>query len=132
VILEQRCPTLLWHARGMSPANAEIPEIEADDAFAEVEAGAFLLDVRETDEWQSGHAPGAVHIPMGDVPARADELPRDRRIVAICRSGSRSRAITEALVTAGYDAANAIGGMRAWEANGFDVVTDSGAPGMVA
>ena len=84
------------------------------------------------DEWQAGHAPGAVHIPMGDVPVRVDELPRDRRIVAICRSGSRSRAITEALVTAGYDAANTIGGMKAWQANGFDVVTDSGAPGMVA
>ena len=116
----------------MSTPNAEIPEIEADDAFAEVEAGAFLLDVREPDEWSVGHAPGAVHIPMGEIAARADELPRDRRIVAICRSGARSRAVTGALVQAGYDAANAIGGMQAWQANGFDVATDDGRPGTVA
>jgi rhodanese-related sulfurtransferase len=115
----------------MSPAP-EIPEIEADDAFAEVDAGALLLDVRELDEWAAGHARGAVHIPMREVSARADELPRDRRIVAICRSGARSRTITEALVTAGYDAANTIGGMQAWQANGFDVITEAGTPGVVA
>ncbi|MET0421322.1 MAG: rhodanese-like domain-containing protein [Acidimicrobiia bacterium] len=115
----------------MSPEAVEIPEIDADDAHDEVEAGAFLLDVRELDEWEAGHAPGSVHIPMRDVPARADELPRDRRIVAICRSGSRSRAVTEALVNAGYDAANTIGGLKSWEAHGFDVVTDAGAFGVV-
>ena len=54
-----------------------------------VEDGALLLDVREADEWDAGHAPEAVWIPMGDLQTRVDELPRDRRIVAICRAGAR-------------------------------------------
>jgi rhodanese-related sulfurtransferase len=110
----------------------DVPEYEADDAEAAVAGGALLLDVREPDEWQAGHAPGSVHIPMRDVQTRAGELPRDRRIVAICRSGARSRVVAEALIGAGYDAVNVIGGLKAWQATGFDVVTDSGAPGVVA
>ena len=112
--------------------TTEVPELEADDAHAAVAAGALLLDVREPDEWDAGHAPDAVHLPMREVSTRAGELPRDRAIVAICRSGVRSRTVAEALRTAGYDASNAVGGMRAWQANGFDVVTDTGAPGVVA
>ena len=100
----------------------ELPEIEADDAYAAVDAGAYLLDVREPDEWAAGHAPGAVHVPMGELPGRAGELPRDRLIVAICRSGARSRTIGEVLAADGFDVANAIGGMRAWQGNGYDVV----------
>ena len=111
--------------------TAEVPELEADDAHAVVDAGAFLLDVREPDEWDAGHAPNAVHIPTREVQTRADELPRDRRIVAICRSGARSRVVAEALIAAGYDAVNTIGGMKAWQAGGFDVVTDAGGPGVV-
>jgi rhodanese-related sulfurtransferase len=110
----------------------DIIEIEADDAFAAVEAGAMLLDVREPEEWLEGHAPGAVHVPMRDVQDRLAELPKDRLVVAICRSGSRSRAVAALLAAEGYDAVNAIGGMQAWQAYGFDVVTDAGAVGVVA
>lgn len=123
-------------APGPSGAGAsmtdDVPELEADDAHDAVAAGALLLDVREPDEWDAGHAPGAVHIPMREVQARAGELPRDRRIVATCRSGGRSRAVTEGLRSAGFDVVNAVGGMRAWQAGGYDVVTDDGAPGVVA
>lgn len=112
--------------------TAEVPEIDADDAHDAFDAGALLLDVRELDEWEAGHAPGAVHIPMREVPQRAGELPQDRRIVAICRSGSRSRAVAEALIAAGFDAVNTTGGMKAWQAGGFDVVTDAGTHGVVA
>jgi len=109
----------------------ELPEIEADDAHAAVAAGAFLLDVREPDEWAAGHAPGAVHVPMRELPARSGELPRDRLIVAICRSGARSRTIGEVLAADGFEVANTIGGMRAWAAFGYDVVTDADTPGVV-
>jgi rhodanese-related sulfurtransferase len=112
--------------------GVEVPELEVDDAHAAVGEGALLLDVREPEEWDAGHAPGAAHVPMREVPARAAELPRDRRIVAICRSGSRSRAIAEMLLADGYDVVNTIGGMKAWQANGFDVVTDAGTLGTVA
>jgi rhodanese-related sulfurtransferase len=112
--------------------TVDVPELEPDDAEAAVADGALLLDVREPEEWDAGHAPGSVHMPLRDVQQRTGELPRDRRIVAICRSGARSRVVTEALVGAGFDAVNVIGGLKAWQAHGFDVVTDAGAPGVVA
>jgi len=109
----------------------DIPEIEADDASEAVAEGAYLLDVREPDEWSAGHAPEAVHVPMGELGLRVAELPRDRRIVAICRSGQRSRVVAEALAAEGYDVVNTVGGMRAWQAFGLDVVDDAGGPGVV-
>ena len=96
-----------------------------------VEEGGFLLDVRELDEWDAGHSPEALWIPMGELQGRVGELPHDRRIVTICRAGSRSRAVTDALVQAGYDAVNVDGGMRAWIADDFEVVASDGLPGTI-
>jgi rhodanese-related sulfurtransferase/glyoxylase-like metal-dependent hydrolase (beta-lactamase superfamily II) len=110
----------------------EVPEVTPEETSVLVAAGALLLDVREVDEWQAGHAPMAVHIPMRDVPARIDEIPGDRRVVAICRSGGRSRAVAEALIAVGFDVVNVSGGMRAWEAADLPIETDDGAPGVVA
>ena len=108
-----------------------VTEVSAEDGHQMVEEGALLLDVREADEWDAGHAPEAVWIPMGELQARVDELPHDRRIVAICRSGSRSYAVTDALLGAGYDAVNLEGGMRAWAAEDYEVVASDGLPGAV-
>ncbi len=108
------------------------PQLDAPDAARLVAGGALLLDVREPDEWQAGHAPGAVHIPLGELGARAGELPRDTRIVAVCRSGQRSNRAAAALRQSGLDAANLAGGMQAWAAAGLDVVTDDGGAGRVA
>ena len=107
------------------------PEVNPEEAAAAVESGAFLLDVREPDEWQAGHAPGAKHIPLGELSARIDEVPTDRRVVAICRVGGRSEKATIALNNAGLDVVNLVGGMRAWAAAGQPVVTDDGSPGSV-
>jgi len=93
----------------------------------EVPAGAFLLDVRELDEWQAGHAPDATHIPLSDVPGRVAELPADRLIVAICRVGGRSGRATAYLRAQGLDVHNYEGGMREWAGKGGELVTDSGA-----
>ena len=108
---------------------AEVPEVGAEEA--EALADAFLLDVREADEWAAGHAPTAIWIPMGDLQARVDELPRDQRILAICRSGGRSGTVVRALNGAGFDAVNVAGGMQAWARAGLDVVADDGAVGTV-
>jgi rhodanese-related sulfurtransferase len=82
---------------------------------------AVLLDVREESEWASGHAPGAVHLPMARVtPASA---PPGRPVYCICRSGNRSGHVTAALVAAGIDARNVAGGMEAWAAAGLPVET---------
>ncbi|MCC3774633.1 rhodanese-like domain-containing protein [Streptomyces sp. UNOB3_S3] len=98
-------------------------------------ADDFLLDVREDDEWQAGHAEGALHIPMSDFVARFGELtekaPEGGRIHVICRSGGRSAQVTAYLVQQGLDAANVEGGMQVWAAAGRPVVDAAGAPGAV-
>ncbi len=94
--------------------------------------GAFLLDVREPDEWEAGHAPGAQHIPLGQLSARSAEIPRDTEIYVICRSGVRSARATQALVGAGWQALNVDDGMHGWAAAGRPMATDSGAQPFVA
>jgi rhodanese-related sulfurtransferase len=91
----------------------------------------FLLDVRELDEWNAGHVPGAVHIPMRELGSRQSELPSDRTILCVCRSGSRSSMVTRALAEAGYRVENLDGGLQRWEAYGLDLEDQSGEQGMV-
>ncbi len=110
----------------------DIAEITVADVGPVLDAGAVLLDVREPEEWEAGHAPGARHVPLGELPARMGELEASGRIVVICRSGGRSALATEWLSTAGYDAANLVGGMQEWAHAGRVVETDDGAPGRVA
>jgi rhodanese-related sulfurtransferase/glyoxylase-like metal-dependent hydrolase (beta-lactamase superfamily II) len=113
-------------ARVSEPSQTtRTPHVSAEEAQPMLEEGAILLDVREPDEWQEAHAPQAVLIPMGEVGARRDELPTDRRIVVVCRSGGRSAAITDALCAHGYDAFNLTGGMCAWADDGFPLETES-------
>jgi rhodanese-related sulfurtransferase len=109
-----------------------VPAIDATSAAARLDGGALLLDVREPDEWTAGHAPAAVWIPMREVAARQGELPTDRDIVVVCRVGSRSARVTDALRRAGYEATNLAGGMQAWATAGLPIVTDAGDEGVVA
>ncbi|MCW2901609.1 MAG: Rhodanese domain protein [Streptosporangiaceae bacterium] len=94
------------------------------DATA-VPDGAYLLDVREPDEWQAGHAPGAVHIRMRELGDRAGEIPREQDIYVICRSGGRSAQVTVALNNAGWQAANVEGGMTRWAQAGRPMVSET-------
>jgi len=110
---------------------SETPAVDVAEARRRLDAGALLLDVREPDEWEAGHAPEATWIPMGEVGARHDELTPGQPVVVVCRSGARSARVTDALVSAGYDATNLAGGMQSWSAAGLPVVTDAGAPGEV-
>ncbi|MER7777079.1 rhodanese-like domain-containing protein [Streptomyces sp. NPDC096191] len=97
--------------------------------------GDFLLDVREDDEWQAGHAAGALHIPLSEFVARYGELaeaaPQDGRIHVLCRVGGRSAQVTMYLVQQGVDAVNVDGGMQEWAAVGRPVVDEKGEPGHV-
>ena len=108
----------------------EVPEVDPLGAQRALVAGAVLLDVREPSEWQAGRAPGARHIPLGELAARAEEIPTGTEIVVVCRSGARSLLAAGALRAAGYPAANLAGGMQAWELAGLPVVADAG-PGSV-
>lgn len=91
-----------------------------------------LVDVREPHEWVAGHIEGAVHIPMGELGPRQDELAADRPIIAVCRSGNRSGQVVQALRTAGYDAENLDGGMQAWQAAELPFVAEGGGQPRVA
>ena len=107
-----------------------IPEVSAVDAESGA-AGHVLLDVREADEWEAGHAPSARWVPLGDLESARFNLPMNRRIVCVCRSGVRSARATETLRDWGLDAANMIGGMKAWAGSGLPVVRSDGTPGEV-
>ncbi|MEU3308840.1 rhodanese-like domain-containing protein [Nocardiopsis sp. NPDC055551] len=97
----------------------------AEVLVGEVPEGVYLLDVREDDEWNAGHAPDAVHIPLGALGERVAEVPKDKKVYVVCRAGGRSAQATMALNQAGWDAVNVAGGMQAWEQAGRDMETDS-------
>ena len=111
--------------------GSTVPEVDAAGAEALVTTGAMLVDVREPDEWTAGHAPAAVHVPLGDVPASIEGFPTDRRIVCICRSGARSGRVVEYLNAQGFDAVNVADGMVGWAQSGRAVVDDDDEPGQV-
>jgi rhodanese-related sulfurtransferase len=107
----------------------QTPEVSAIEADELVRAGAVLLDVRERDEWDAGHAPQATHLAMSELSTRVDELPQDVRLVCVCHVGGRSGMVADALNRAGWQALNLTGGMRAWQAAGLPVVDADGQPG---
>jgi rhodanese-related sulfurtransferase len=97
-----------------------------------IEPDAYLLDVREPDEWEAGHAPGAHHLPMMEVPARMAEIPADSEVVVVCRSGGRSGQVVSYLMGNGWEnVRNLDGGMQSWAAQGRDVVSENGQPARV-
>jgi rhodanese-related sulfurtransferase len=93
------------------------PDITPEELAARLGSAdaPFLLDVREPSECAAGMIPGAVNIPMGELAARGREVPRDREIVVICRSGNRSGMVCLALARAGLPVSNLAGGMIAWQ-----------------
>ncbi len=99
-----------------------VPSVSA----ADVPDDASVLDVREDDEWQAGHVPGARHVPMAEVPARLVELAADGELVVVCRSGGRSARVVAWLQQNGVDAVNLDGGMGAWEQAGRPMVSETG------
>lgn len=112
----------------MSMPEGSVPAVPASGVPDDV----FLVDVREPDEWAAGHAPGARHIPLGQLGARTAEIPRDTAVYVICRSGARSARAVQALAGAGWQALNVSDGMQGWDAAGRPMTTDSGAPPFVA
>ena len=94
---------------------------------AQLPAGAILIDVREDDEWQAGHAPQAVHLPMVQVPERLAEIPVQGDVVIVCRSGHRSSEVVRYLIAQGFDnVRNLADGMFGWVAAGRPLVSEDG------
>jgi rhodanese-related sulfurtransferase len=110
---------------------SRVPAVNAAEARALVDAGAVLLDVREKAEWDAGHAPAAVHVPLARLAQAGPRVSGADKVVVVCRSGNRSAHATKALRETGVDAVNLSGGMNAWAAIGGPVRTKSGRPGTV-
>jgi rhodanese-related sulfurtransferase len=104
-----------------------VSEISIHELAARLESGAVLIDVRQPEEYTAGHVPGARLVPLAEVPAHVDELPTDRPVLLICRSGARSLTAAEFLARHQIDAVNVAGGTLAWVESGRDVVTGPGA-----
>ena len=98
---------------------ADAGEVTLDDFAAAHAQGGFVLDVREDDEFAAGHVPGAVHVPMAQVPGRVAEIPTDRPIFVVCGSGGRSRQVVGHLREQGIDARNITEGTKGWAARGW-------------
>jgi rhodanese-related sulfurtransferase len=113
-----------------------LPEIDVADAerrlqeASPADGGPWLVDVREVDEFLAVRAPGASLFPLSTFLARLHELPRDRELLMICRSGNRSAQATAYLLANGWaDVLNVSGGMIAWERSGLETRRGAMAPG---
>lgn len=99
------------------PANIDAKTLDSIRDRSDV----FIVDVREPHEFAGGHVPGATLIPLGQLSSRLSEIPQDKTVVAVCRSGNRSGQATQLLRQQGFDAHNMQGGMIAWQEAGLPV-----------
>lgn len=92
-------------------------EASPEEVQKALEAGepCVVLDVRDQDEWEAGHVPGSMWIPLDQLQLRLDELPKDKMIYALCHSGGRSALAVKLLTAQGYQAKNVSGGILQWK-----------------
>jgi rhodanese-related sulfurtransferase len=109
----------------LKPAVVSLPpEITVAQASQKRDQGAFILDVREPSEWTSFHIPEASLIPLGDLPNRLSEVPKDREVVVVCRTGNRSAQGRDILLNAGFARVTSMaGGVTEWQAQGLPIAT---------
>jgi rhodanese-related sulfurtransferase len=133
--VKQALPAWIWGAgiiivlvagyflfQSLQPAgqSAYPAEISVAQAAEKRDQGAFILDVREPSEWQQFHIPGATLIPLGELSSRLSEVPKDKEVVVVCRTGRRSAEGRDILRGAGYTTVTSMaGGVTAWQAQGL-------------
>jgi len=99
-------------------------EISVADAAKLDPKDWFFVDVREPSEWAEAHIPYATLIPLGELTARLSEIPKDKNIIVVCRSGNRSAVGRDLLLKSGFaNVTSMAGGMSTWQAKGHPVVT---------
>jgi rhodanese-related sulfurtransferase len=111
--------------------DVEVAQAQIADVPSTFDESVILLDVREDDEWQRGHAPDAQHIPMSQVPSRLNEIDTEATLFVVCQAGGRSQRVAQYLAGNGYRPHNVVGGMLAWAGAGRPVVTDDGGTGVI-
>lgn len=113
---------VLFNGNGSSSAGlaTEISTAKANQLYND--KSAFFVDVREQDEWDSFHIPGTTLIPLGQLASRLNEVPKDKPIVVVCRSGNRSKQGRDILLQAGYtNVTSMAGGVTEWKTNGYPI-----------
>jgi rhodanese-related sulfurtransferase len=111
-------------SRGTTEDVSSPPEISVEEAVARRESGAFMLDVRQPEEWNEFHVPDSTLIPLGELASHVNELPRDQEIVIVCRSGNRSAQGRDILLEAGFTRVTSMaGGLTQWKAAGYPTVS---------
>ncbi len=109
-----------FFAKLFGQSSADLTAVEAHTRLSEANP-PYLLDVREPHEYHDGHIAGAHLLPLGELGKRLQELPVDREILCVCRSGSRSGRAARQLNSAGLTAINLKGGMIGWQQAGLSV-----------
>jgi rhodanese-related sulfurtransferase len=117
---------LIFEQNGTA-VDAYPQEISVSQAAAKRQAGAFILDVRQPEEWADAHIPGSTLIPLGDLEDRINEVPKDQEIVVVCRSGNRSAQGRDILKQAGFTQVTSMaGGLNEWKADGYETASGGG------
>jgi len=97
-------------------------EVNVDQAYQMYQqSNTFVVDVRTQEEWDEYHAPNTTLIPLDELPNRLSEIPKDKEILVVCRSGNRSQQGRDILLQAGFNATSMAGGLKEWYAKGFPV-----------
>jgi rhodanese-related sulfurtransferase len=110
---------------GGGNSNTLAREVSVDKAYEMYQSGVFVLDVRTQEEWDEYHAPNTTLIPLDQLQARINEVPKNREILVVCRSGNRSQEARDIMRAAGYNATSMSGGLKDWYARGYPI---EGAP----
>jgi rhodanese-related sulfurtransferase len=113
-------PNIFGYPTSISPARA----------MSEINKGAFVLDVRAThDEYEQGHIAGGLWISLEDLPTRLADLPQDRLIIVVCRTGVRSAEAVKILRANGFPRSTSLsGGLSAWSLAGYRIVAAPATP----
>ncbi len=107
------------------PVVSSLPaEVSVADAAKLDQKEWLFLDVREPSEWEEAHIPYATLIPLGELTARLSEIPKEKNIIVVCRSGNRSAVGRDLLLKSGFaNVTSMAGGMNTWQAQGHPVIT---------
>jgi phage shock protein E len=100
-----------------------VPQMSAAQIQAKLDEkpAPILIDVRQPEEYRTGHISGAKLIPLGNLMKSIREIPHNREIICVCQSGSRSQAAAQQLIAAGYSVVNLRGGMDGWQRAGLQI-----------
>jgi rhodanese-related sulfurtransferase len=113
---------VILQSTGGGGATSLPSAISVDEAYEKYQAGAFVLDVRTQEEWDEYHAPNTTLIPLDQLVSRLTEIPRDKEIVVVCRSGNRSQQGRDILLEAGFQQVTSMtGGLNEWRSKGYPI-----------